>query len=511
VNYHITAQKGCDLAVIGGGGGGLVAAARAAWLSGKKVIVLEKADHAGGSALFAGAIRTFGSKWQKERGLPDVTHEFILRAMDNTYWRLDHRLVANCFRATGEFFDWFCEVGDNVEDRFEAGFYVFDGPEGPKVPLLKGSKPHDGGGKLIMQTMLDLCGKLGVEVLTKHKVVDVEVEDGRITAVVAETEKGHLCVACRACVLASGSWVSNQEVMKKIAPVFLETELPTEILDHHNPNLTGDGIALAEKVGAFLDYGSFCLRPMGPVFLNDNRGFGEVMHTMSKSPYSIMVNLNGKRWVCEPPQVRMGIFNAGHVLMEQPKGIAYAVFDENTLAAAITESRKPHEGYGGFLGHLSFPETREEIYANIEKTLRLNPHSAFRADTIEALAGEMGIDPGTLKETVAVYNASCEVGVDWEFFKPAKDLVPLNESPYYAVKGTLGSDGAFGGVRVNPDMQAYKEGGGLVEGLYVVGDFASGRHIVMGGVKTQVINDCSWAFASGFIAASSACKYLQSL
>ena len=134
---------------------------------------------------------------------------------------------------------------------------------------------------------------------------------------------------------------------------------------------------------------------------------------------------------------------------------------------------------------------------------------AFRADTLEELAGKMGIDPGTLKETVTTYNASCEAGADWDFFKPARDLVPLNKRPYYAVKGTLGSDGAFGGVLVNPDMQAYKQGGGLVEGLYAAGDFASGRHIVMGGVKIQVINDCSWAFASGFIAASSVCNYLK--
>ena len=65
-------------------------------------------------------------------------------------------------------------------------------------------------------------------------------------------------------------------------------------------------------------------------------------------------------------------------------------------------------------------------------------------------------------------------------------------------------------MRVNPDMQAYKKGGGLVEGLYVVGDFATGRYINMTGVKVQVINDLSWAFASGFIAANSACKYLKS-
>jgi len=237
-----------------------------------------------------------------------------------------------------------------------------------------------------MKTMLDVCTGQRVEILTKHRVVDVELENGKISAVIAETENGHVRVACKACVLASGSWVSNREVMKKIAPIFLETELPREILAHHNPNLSGDGIALAEKAGAFLDYDSFCLRPMGPVFLNDNRGFGEVMHTMSKSPYCIMVNLDAKRWICEPPQVRMDIFNAGHALMEQPKGISYAIFDENTLAASIEESKKPQEGYSGFLGPMKFPETMDEVYSNIEKTLLENERFAFRADTLEELA-----------------------------------------------------------------------------------------------------------------------------
>jgi len=504
MDYHNVKQKECDLVVIGGGGGGMVAAARAAWLSGKKIIVLEKSDRTGGGAAMARAIRTFGSKWQKKRGLPDVTQQFILDGMDKTYWRLDPKLVANCIRATGEFFDWFLEAGNIDEDEFEASFYIFDGPDGPKVPLLKKGRPT---GKLVMDTMLKLCQKLGVEILTGHKVVDIEVKDGRIIAVIAETENGYLRVSCRACVLASGSWIRNEKIMKKIAPVFLEIMSQYNFPGgHFNVNYTGDGIVLAEKVGAFVDYDSFCIRPMGPGSMSKSI----VMNTMSNSPYCIMVNLNGKRWVCEPPQVRMGFFNSGHVLMEQPKGISYAIFDENTLKAAIEDSKKPREGWGGFFGHPKFPETMDEVYADIAKALGDEQSHAFKADTVEELAVKIGVDPGVLKDTIARYNASCESGVDWDFFKPAKDLVPLNKSPYYAIRGDLGSDGAFGGVLVNPDMQAYKKGGGLVEGLYVVGDFASGRHINMGGVKVQVINDCSWAFASGFIAASSACKYLES-
>ena len=55
---------------------------RAAQLTGKKVIVLEKASTTGGGAQFAGTIRTFGSKWQADRNLPDTTVEYARDMMD---------------------------------------------------------------------------------------------------------------------------------------------------------------------------------------------------------------------------------------------------------------------------------------------------------------------------------------------------------------------------------------------------------------------------------------------
>jgi len=218
----------------------------------------------------------------------------------------------------------------------------------------------------------------------------------------------------------------------------------------------------------------------------------------------------------------MGMFNAGFVLIEQPKATAYLVFDENTLAVAMKGSDQPikiqppvHTATELFLGVVPrtprFPESIDEVHALLDESGSAGDGIAFKADTVEELAKKIGLDPKALKETIDTYNASCKAGMDWDYYKPAEYLVPLNKPPYYAAKGTPGNDGAFGGVRVNPDMQAYKKGGGLVEGLYVVGDFATGKHIVMGGIKVHAINNSSWAYASGFIAASNMFNYLESL
>lgn len=104
---------------------------------------------------------------------------------------------------------------------------------------------------------------------------------------------------------------------------------------HRSSAYTGDGIALAKKVGAFLDYDSFVLRLMGPLTMMP----GQTISSMSNHPYALEVNLNGIRWTCEPSQVRMGVFRSGHLLAEQPEGISYVVFDQNTMEAAAKEAK----------------------------------------------------------------------------------------------------------------------------------------------------------------------------
>lgn len=498
-------EKSCDLVVLGGGGSGLTAAVRAAHLSGKKVIVLEKSGATGGGMVMASTMRTFRSKWQEQRGLPDVTEHYLRKVMDSTYWRLDSNLVRNAVLATGQFFDWFCELaGDGTGDKFRVGRYVFDDKNGPLGPQMGGPGGVSGSGRLFMDTLREKCDQFGVEVLLRHRAKDAEVTDGKISAILADGPDGTVRITCKACVMALGSWINNDEVMAEICPQFLIAKRHMDRSAHTNPNYTGDGFAIAEKVNARLDKKNYTLRLMGPMVFSKSC----VIANMADSPFSLAVNTQGKRYICEPSQPRNGLFNSGLVMMEQPEGYVYIMFDSNNLEAAIRDHLEhPKPPIMEAFAPPPLPGTLAEAEADVAAVLGKDP-LVFRADAVDTLAEQMGIAPDALQETVDNYNRYCLDGFDRDCFKQKEYLVPCIKPPYYAVRAKLGTDGAFGGVLVNGDMQAYREDGSLIEGLYVTGDFASGRFINMAGVKVQALNDMSWALASGFLAGTNACRDL---
>ena len=62
-------------------------------------------------------------------------------------------------------------------------------------------------------------------------------------------------------------------------------------------------------------------------------------------------------------------------------------------------------------------------------------------------------------------------------------------------------------VRGMEEQGLVRKGGGKHgRPLYLTGDAASGRHISLGGLKKQVLNDMSWALASGYVAGAAMAK-----
>lgn len=495
-------ERNCDILVIGGGGSGLVAAVRAAELSGGHVIVLERAKKPGGGMLFASTMRTFGSQWQADRNIPDQSNAFIRQGMDLTFWKLDAQLVRRAVLGTGRFFDWYSQYElPEILAKYEPRPYIFDIPvHGQPGPQQDGF--HNGSGRLIVAAMLRQCEVRGIEVLTEHRAVDAEVENGRITAIWAETPEGRVRFGCRVCILSCSTWIRNEAVMDKVMPAFRDLDIMPNA--HQNPAYTGDGIPIAEKAGAFVDWDNFCLRIMGPMCAT---GETSAFYPLSLSDYCIQVDLSARRFAAEPLVPRMDPFDTGHVLTKLPKGRTFFLFSQNILERMIAESKDGANEPGPF-PKPPLPEA-PVIHGWFRDAMAKGTKGVFMADDLDALAEQMGVDPATLGETISRYNAACAEGQDWDYFKQPETMLPLAEGPYFALAGKLNTDGAFGGVLVNADMQAYRPDGSLVPGLYVTGDFAGGRHISQGGVKRQVLNDMSWALSSGFIAGESAAEAIK--
>ena len=128
------------------------------------------------------------------------------------------------------------------------------------------------------------------------------------------------------------------------------------------------------------------------------------------------------------------------------------------------------------------------------------------------VAAEMGIHAENLKATVAHYNEMCENGIDTEYFKDPDEMLPFTKTPYYAVSGGLGTDGAFGGVLVNPKCEVYRaDKTGVIPGFYAAGDNASGVQANAGkpgDYRMKAFTDYQWAVDGGYLSAQSCAEYL---
>lgn len=108
-----------------------------------------------------------------------------------------------------------------------------------------------------------------------------------------------------------------------------------------------------------------------------------------------------------------------------------------------------------------------------------------RADTLAALAQQLGLDAHALSETVARYNRDAAQGVDREFAKggnsynramgdqgrhPDACNAPLLSAPFYAIKLYTGDLGTSRGLVTTADAQVVNAEGNPIAGLYAVGN-----------------------------------------
>jgi succinate dehydrogenase/fumarate reductase flavoprotein subunit len=136
-----------------------------------------------------------------------------------------------------------------------------------------------------------------------------------------------------------------------------------------------------------------------------------------------------------------------------------------------------------------------------------------RADSIDALAREIGVDPAGLAETVRRHNEYARNGVDPEFGKggnrydlgngdpahgPNPCLGPIDRPPFFAVAVLPTPLGTSLGLSADEHARVLDARGEPIAGLYACGN---DMHSVMGGEYPGAGSQLGLAMTFGFLAA----------
>ena len=321
----------------------------------------------------------------------------------------------------------------------------------------------------LAQSALDL----GIPILTSSPVREVLMQDGRAVGVRVSGEGGERTVSARhGVVLACGGFPQD---VQRIAKAYPHLQRGGEHLSPTPLGNTGDGLAMAEKLGATVDIrfqDSAAWMPVSRVPYGKGR-FGVFPHLLDRyKPGIIGVLRNGQRFTNESNSYH----DVGAALVRacagQQETAMWLVCDKPTIAKYGLGFAKPAPMPLG--GHI-------------------RSGYLVKGETLAALAKNAGIDPAGLEQTVHGYNLGAVNGQDPVFQRgstsfnryladpenrPNPCVAPVRTGPFYALKVIMGDLGTFDGIQTSVVGEVLKRDGSAIDGLYAVGN---DRASIMGG------------------------------
>ena len=309
----------------------------------------------------------------------------------------------------------------------------------------RGQWPRQADGKTPISTydayIRPLAAKVeaaGNPIYKNIKVVSVERDaSGRVTGVKAVDRKGvERVFSGRSVVLAAGGYGANLQMVKKYNDISVT-------VTSNSPGTTGEVLEEAVAAGAGLTGMEWIqIHPHG----NPKNGELEsaIAARPSDTPY---VNRDGLRFVDETgrrDEISYGI-------LKQPGQVAFSIYDQRTIEEKKVEEKK------------------------IESAIA---HGyAFKADTLEDLARQAGIDWKNFEKTMKAYNEA-SVSQNTKSLPVPKILIgnPVVKAPFYAVPITTTIHHTMGGLRINEKTQVLDKNGNVIPGLYAAGEITGGIH-----------------------------------
>jgi flavocytochrome c len=476
-------EKKADIVIIGGGGAGMSAAVAAA-SQGASVIVIEKTAILGGNTILAGggynAVDPLRERKQQiSQAQIQTIRELLAKPVrSDLHKRLRDKLESdfNAYLASGERY-LFDSTELHALQSWDAGDYyanlelvdtlarespvtmnqledmglvwkdftlTYVGALWPRSHEARDYKSGIGFIEVFLQQLEK--NRYPVELIRQVKAEEFIVRNNRVIGVKALGADGtpYQLEASRGVILATGGFGANVEMRQQHNTLW--ATLDASIKTSNSPAITGDGILMAQKIGAnVVDMNLIQLLPTCDPQTGAASGYvGQAT--------AMCVNKEGLRYVNELERRDVLVKAA----LEQTDAIFFLITNEaNTYL--------DEKGFNKFGEHV------DDLLAQ---------GKVFKGNTIEELAAKIGVPPGALASSVEKFNEASRSGLDREFGRNAfaENILLTAGGPYYATPRQPAVHHTMGGVQIDKDTHVLRADGSIISGLYAAGEVTGGIH-----------------------------------
>ncbi|MGI6688401.1 MAG: FAD-dependent oxidoreductase [Christensenellales bacterium] len=446
-----------DILVVGGGGAGMAAAVEAYSgetandANGLKVMLIEKAGFLGGTTSVSGGAYY---DYVDETGAYDDAWLDKVVASEKAIFEPFMNLEINEDLIRG-----LAGVIPQANKKLrEAGVNAPSGAWGISLSPCDDHIEPEWNGAYLAYAMNKYFPMTGIDVRLNTRAMKILTdENGAAIGVNVKDKTSTYNIYAKKVILACGDFASNPEMIKQYAPGFEEG-----LIFGAGTN-TGDGLKMALEVGA-VALGDTMMGSLGhDGIVGIHPDYGTFLDYGSGR--SMIVNVEGNRFFNEVGRW----YEPYHRLLKQTEPVAWGIVDNNNPKVQVLLDSK-----------------LDDIY---------------HADTLEELAGMIGIPAENLLATVEKYNGYIKDGEDKDFGTPVSEMLPIEQGPFHAFILRPVTMTSLVGVKVDGGCRLLREDGSVIENLFGAGNMIYGGNLVSYYVPAHGVGT---AIYSGNLAAQTA-------